>query len=364
MRCSSILKSVALATACAAWSLAAANGPVATIVASDNPANWLGAGNPALDGVARLNISAVGGGGGVCSGNLLSGGQYLLTAAHCITDDNTGALVVGSIDVAFKSGTVNTTAAAYFVAPGWRGFNRSAGDGSDLAIVKLSSTVASVRGYELSNTNDVGRTFMMAGYGLIGTGAVGATGGVSALHYGFNVNDTTDYDMQMTLRNGGYGDAQLGPMYPIKYGETYVYDFDSGNADQNALKRMFNLAGAASSSGLGLGASESMIAPGDSGGGDFVLVNGQYVLSAVHSYGWDLCTTLANGGLDDSLGNCVVSVANGSSFGSLGGSTAVFSSIDWIHTIVTVPEPGTWALMLAGLGVFGFTARRRHSTPA
>ncbi len=29
------------------------------------------------------------------------------------------------------------------------------------------------------------------------------------------------------------------------------------------------------------------------------------------------------------------------------------------HAVITVPEPGSWALMLIGLGALGFVAKRR-----
>ena len=89
--------------------------------------------------------------------------------------------------------------------------------------------------------------------------------------------------------------------------------------------------------------------------------SGQWILSAVHSYGWDICTDEAHGGYDNSLGNCVVAPnnPNGGSFGSLGGSTAVYTQLAWINSITAVPEPETYALMLAGLGVVGWASRRR-----
>lgn len=359
-RSSFITSSITAAVALAVAAAQAADGPQPLIVASDSPANWLGSGVSALDGVAQLTVAQPGG-LFVCSGSLLAGGQYIVTAAHCLTDDNTGAINAASVTAQFKSGSVTTVSASYSIAPGWAGFGNSAGNGSDIALIKLAAPVTTVAGYALSNSNDVGKTFLMAGYGLVGTGSTGAAGSApQALHYGYNVFDTTDDALTTALRNGGYGAALGGSS--TKLGETYVFDFDNGNANQNAITRLYALAGVNFASDLGQGSAEAMIAGGDSGGGDFVVGgNGMLLLSGVHSYGWDLCTNLANGGIADSLANCVVAPQNpkGASFGSLGGSTAVFSSLAWIESVTAVPEPTTGTLLLAGLACCGWLARRR-----
>jgi hypothetical protein len=344
---------------CALSSTGALAGRSAAISSTDDPANWLGSGWSALDGVAAISLS---GGSGFCSGSLLAGGEYLVTAAHCVSDASTGAQSVFSFSVDFQGGAVNRGVSAVAIAPGWHGAATSLGDGSDLALLRLSAPVTTIAGYGLSPTLDVGKAIVVAGYGRIGTGAGGADyGSYGALHYGYNVNDTTDYALNTALRAAGYGD-QLGPMYPTLYGETYVYDFDSGQAAHNALQRLYGLTGVALGSDLGAGVGEAMIAPGDSGGGDFVLADGQYLLSGVHSYGWNLCTSVANGGVSDALADCTVLPGGWSSFGSLGGSTAVYSALSWIEGVTgvsAVPEAGAWALWLAGLPLLRRAARRR-----
>lgn len=59
----------------------------------------------------------------VCSGTLLAGGDYVLTAAHC-------AAGFTSMSVDFKLGTVirQVSAGNAFVLPGW---NKVLGNGSD-----------------------------------------------------------------------------------------------------------------------------------------------------------------------------------------------------------------------------------------
>ena len=260
---------------------AAAAGPIPTIASTDDPANWEGISNPALDGEARIHLS----GGSTCSGTLLSGGLYVLTAAHCLTGPDSGVLAVNTETTLFfnqhKASALSVAAAAFYIAPGWQGFNFSAGDGSDIALIKLATPVTSVAGYALSSSLDLGKTFMMAGYGQIGTGLTGATGPYGELHYGFNVIDTTDYALQSALI------AQYGGTLYNKLGETYVYDFDNGVADQNAIQRLYGLVGISAGSNLGLGTSEAMIGQGDSGGGDFVLGAGVDVVRLNFSHGTD-----------------------------------------------------------------------------
>jgi hypothetical protein len=196
---------------------------------------------------------------------------------------------------------------------------------------------------------------LLAGYGLVGTGNTGAnnfdrpSADLWRPHYGFNTADTTDKVLNDTVFGAGSGSNQ--------FGETYVFDFDSGRSANNALKRIADEFGGSWSSSLGLGDSEALIAGGDSGGGDFVWNGSEWLVSGVHSYGWGLCGGLQIRGCDRVPGT-------NSSFGDLSGSTAVFSHVDWINSVTAVPEPETYALMLAGLAGVIAAARRRQQRQA
>ena len=337
------------AAAVSALGLGAVGSAQAVVSASD-PAFFAlppGVLNGAFDGVAKL-LFTNSQGNFVCSGSLLAGGQYVLTAAHC-ADDFT------SMTVDFKLGSVTANVTGVTLGTGWAGFNNSVGNGSDIAILKLDKKIVGIDGFKLSTTNDVGQFVLMAGYGLVGTGTTGGTnfdrdppGTVPRLwrpHVGLNTIDTTDFELQESVFGPGSGNKT--------YGETYVFDFDDGTAEHNALQRLKDdNAGTWADSSTGLGDFEALIAGGDSGGGDFTFDGSNWLLTGVHSYGWGLCGYLPD---------CDVLPGTNSSFGDLSGSTAVFSHVDWINRITAVPEPETYALMLAGLAAIGFAARRRQA---
>ncbi len=68
-----------------------------------------------------------------------------------------------------------------------------------------------------------------------------------------------------------------------------------------------------------------------SGGGDFVwdAASGQWLLSAVHSWGWQGNDASGQGACDFlGLTGCDARINNSSSYGDLSGSTAVFDQLD------------------------------------
>lgn len=340
------------------------------------PSNWRFApgqlfnGVAALDGVALLTFTASDGGSYACSGSLLQGGAYVLTAGHCADD------FVGNMAVSF--GYYNGVAAVTrTVAQGnatlhplWQGFGNSADAGSDLAILKLSAPVTTIQGYKLSTTNDVGKNYLMAGYGTSGTATSltspsWADGNYG--HYGYNTFDVTSKTFNQAVDTVVAGWGYNAAYYT---GTTYMSDFDnaSGNAANNTLGRIAAVTGNAWTSGTGLGANEALIAGGDSGGGDFVwdAASGQWLLSAVHSWGWQGNQSNGTGACDSvGLTGCDGRTSNSSSYGDLSGSTAVFDQTAWINSVVgntvPVPEPESYALMLAGLGLVAAAARRRRA---
>ena len=330
----------------------------ATSNTSDPATNWRldpgaafnGVAN-AFDGTARMLFN-VGGAGYACSATLLQGGMYALTAGHCTTgmDAGSGKLQFGLFGgVALQTRNVTS----FVTAPGWVDFSTNADQGNDLAILKLSAPVTGLHTYALSTTNDIGKTQLITGYGTTNTGY--STGNSNWYdqnygHFGYNTADVDSktFNQQAEAYFPGWG---YDPNYYV--GTTYMSDFDNGTATNNALGKIAGVTGNAWTSGTGLGADEAIIAGGDSGGADFVWDGSQWVISAVHSWGWN--NPCPYFGL-----SCDYATGNGTSYGDLTGSTAVFDHVNWINSVIAVPEPGTYALMLAGLAVVGGLARRRN----
>ncbi len=342
--------------------------PAAATSNTSAPANWrLEAGSTfngvvgAFDGTALLLFTTSGASGTyACSGSLMQGGQYVLTAAHCAD-----GLVSMSVQFGYTNNTALQTrnAVSATINPGWNG---TLDTGADLALIKLDAAVTNLPTYKLSTTNDVGKTYLMTGYGTSGTGRSftspnwndGDYG-----HYGYNTFDTTS-DVFTSAWQAATGDnVYTAPTY----GLTYVSDFDAprtvANASQyNTLQRIADISGGNWSNTSGLGRNEALIAGGDSGGGDFVWTGSEWVLSAVHSWGWQFCQGRIGTGAGDIVNapGCDFRAANSSSYGDLSGSTAVFGHTAWINSVIAVPEPATYGLMALGLLAIGISARNKR----
>jgi hypothetical protein len=307
------------------------------------PSNWrLLAGSTfhgvpgAFDGTALLLFTASGlSGTYACSGSLIAS-QWVLTAGHC-TD--------GLIQMTVQFGYTNNVAletrnvVSYVQAPGWDG---TLDTGADLALIKLDSPVTNLPIYKLSTTSDIGKRYIMTGYGTSGTGSSGTSpswGDSAYGHYGYNTFDTTSDVFEAAW------DATTGEgIYTAPtYGHTYVTDFDFYGGTQaqatqyNTLQRIATLTGGSWNNSRALGKFEALIAGGDSGGGDFVWSGQEWVLSAVHSWGWNFCQGRFGSGTPGGGQSCDYKPGNTSSYGDLSGSTAVYEHVEWINSVISAP---------------------------
>lgn len=283
-----------------------------------------------LNGEVMVNVFYADGGAGTCTGSLLSDGQSILTAAHCLdpVDPNTGQLTSPTlVQIYFDQNSTPaegncgwfcgayqiTDPDSFFVDPSWITDDGEAANGDDLAVVRLGSPAPSQdQGYSLYTgpTLTSSDILLMAGLGQSGQGGI----------------DGTDYPAGITggpppgyMRQGQ--NAYIGSCPDVFPGQcsspyTLIGQFSASSTIPDQVD----------------------IGPGDSGGGSFY--NGQLV--GVHSF------------VDCDTSNC--SILGNSYFGDtyVGGANAV-----WIESVeVSAPEPASVALVTIGAAVLFFRRRR------
>ena len=331
------------------------------------PSNTIGGGDPIYkpsankSGVVALIMTYANGNRFICSGSVLGDGMSIATAAHCVSGgagtanpvSTTAYFFDGDADARtpFKAGGRSIDVSAYFVNPGYTG---EVIDQNDIAILRLKTAApSSAQRYDLYTSDIKGEQFNVAGYGTRSTvgGASGNTAPAGA-RTGFLREGDNLYDY-------AWGDAAFGGFFTNEVaGEnffgtadiefSYISDFDNGLAAQDQAGRIADAVGSTENFfDLGLGAREVGIAGGDSGGPGFV--DGK--LSSINSYGLSFGPNFGDfgGGLN-------------SGFGEFSGYVPIFIHTDFIGSAMAVPEPGTWAMLIAGFGLTGATMRRRRQS--
>ncbi|KXS36122.1 MAG: hypothetical protein AWU55_3034 [Halomonadaceae bacterium T82-2] len=252
------------------------------------------------DGVGEVRVGDVLG-----SGTLLADGRAVLTAAHVVE----GA--TDPVRVAFDGlgGRYWATAETRWVHPGYD----PGAFGNDLALLWLDNPVPdAIPRYALyRGADELGHVATLVGYGATGLGQWGYSGPAGAQRSRVeNTLDATGSEVSSRLNGGGWDSPP---------GSQLIADFDSGEARYDTLGRLLG------QSDTGLGTTEGVIAPGDSGGPAFI--DGR--VAGVASY----LTHLADGRgqlLDSTLG------VDGS-FGELAAWQRVSHYQDWIDaTLATV----------------------------
>lgn len=310
----------------------------------------------------------------ICSGSLLNGGRHIATAAHCVADgtgqrsatSTTAYFFNGDSDVRtpFGPGTA-IDVSHYFINPGYTG---EVIDQNDIAVLRLGALAPmQFERYGLfTPTSLTGAGVNVAGYGTRST--VGGNAGTTApagartgfLREGDNI---FDYAYGNPLFQGFFTTRDVGGEFDgqnffgfAEVEKSYISDFDNGIRAQSQSRRLANalglgLIGNANFDNSGVGAREIGVAGGDSGGPGFV--NGK--LASINSYGLSFGTGL--GDLTAGLNN---------SFGELSGYVPVYIHKDFIvnSQLAAIPEPSSWAMLIAGFGLVGTSLRRRRSVAA
>lgn len=271
-----------------------------------NPANFVVASSD-YPSVAKLYLNN--GPTYLCTGVLVAD-QWILTAAHCVSNTNTGKLT-------FKSGTAYFGATSYSIAtatvpPSWNGDYLY---GNDIALLKIKGKVSGITPSAIDGSiDDIGIELDKVGYGRSGLGSTGDTTSSGTLHAGQNIYDSTHNQFWDRF---GYSYLPDGVL---------MYDFDDGTEQHDAFRQHFGITNVNSNNYD----DEVNSAPGDSGGPTF---DGNTVVG-ITSYG----LTYSFDGITTDVDTSV-----NSSFGEYSGDTDVAKHKPWIDSIIggssSDPEP-------------------------
>ncbi len=257
------------------------------------------------DGVVRISS-----GGYFGTGVLLYDGRAIVTAAHLFASASSS-----SADIHFEtaSGQQKITSSRIEVMPDYDSVNAN----NDLALVWLTSAapVGAERYGLYRDSDEIGQSLTMVGYGLVGSGDAGtlATYSGGALR----LKATNQFDADAAMLKSWLGSSIS---WTPTAGTQLLADFDNGTTAQDALGRLIN------SPGTGLGQNEGLIAQGDSGGPAFI--RGQVAGIATYN------TSISQGSVHPDVDG-----VNNSSFGEIGAWQRISHYQQWIDQSLRAQYP-------------------------
>lgn len=273
------------------------------------------AANPAFSAVVALGFS----GGQYCSGVLIAP-TTVLSARHCAPA--AGEFVRFGTSYSSPTFSSNIQSVLY---PGGGSPSSPLLDGADVAIVRLATAVPSTVAVPMQllgeTTALTGLPVTTIGYGNRGVGSVGVTGFDGIRRGGTNIMDR--YGAAVNTSTTIAGTANI-----------FSTDFDNPAGTSNTLGWL--------GSSVTATTFEATTASGDSGGPLLFDNGGQ----------WTVLGVLSGGTTTNSV------------YGDISWWTGISPFRAQIEAaggvfVTLVPEPGTYGLMLLGLGVIGFSLRRR-----
>jgi len=307
----------------------------------DDPSNHVVPTTDLNDGVARLILDRTDFKAG-CSGTLASDGLHIITAAHCVTDDNgfynlkLGSGSSATFEGNFEPIVITIDPTKSKAHPDYDGDFIF---GNDIAVLELTRTADSqiprIPHANTASVSAVDDTVDKNGYGWYGYFSSGAI----PFTFGIEREGQNKYDAFADTMYKKLGLTSGDDFIPEAI---YQYDSDDGNPSHDAFDFFFEI----SDLGLTIGDKQEVIsAPGDSGGPSLVDTTDGIELVGIVSYGITLeytrgpfprtsdCTL-------DGIGPGGGSVILDSSCGEFAGDTRVSAYSSWIDFVISATHGG------------------------
>jgi hypothetical protein len=225
--------------------------------------------DPAFNGVVEIENSDKSG-----TGALMFGGNYILTAAHVVTN-SAGQKLPGTIKFYPNSSNIflppiSFTAADVSIVQGYVP-NGTSVVPNDVAVINIYGNAPSgIAGYELYRSDDeIGKSFTMVGFGYTGNGTNGerVTPPPYLKRIGINTFEATGADIRQPA-----------------FFRNLVFDFDNGTPAGNELLNRYGVDSTTGETNSNI-LIETNFARGDSGGPGFIKSDGRLLIAGVVSFG-------------------------------------------------------------------------------